>query len=90
MIKLGKRVICSLLAFVLCFGVVVNAETVNDNKTASVSSEIQEIMSLLRLFEIIPEYYDYNVPVNAEVTRADFAAAVARLIGKNVYNGSNV
>ena len=84
-----------MLAFILsCSFVVGNAEDAADNKAAadaaSVSSEIQEMMSILRLFEIIPEYYDYNVPIASEVTRADFAAAVARLIGMNVYGGADV
>lgn len=97
MIKLSKKVSSCLLAFVLCSGFVVgHAENTADNVTenvavtATISPEIQEMMSALRLFEIIPEYYDYNVPVTAEVTRADFVAAVAKLIGKNVYDGSNV
>ena len=99
MIKLGKKVLCCLLAFILCcsfVGYAQNAETVADNttetapKTATVSPEIQKMMSVLRLFEIIPEYYDYNVPVASAVTRADFAAAVARLMSKTVYGGTNV
>lgn len=97
MIKLSKKVLCCLLVFILSFGLlVVHGENTAETKaegiseTMMVSEEIQEIMSVLRLFEIIPEYYDYNVPVGAEVTRADFVAAVARLIGKDVYGGSNV
>ncbi len=97
MIKLSKRVLCCLLTLILCSGAVVgNAEVTADNKTeatkevVTVSSEIQEMMSLLRLFEIIPEYYDYNVPITSDVTRADFVAAVARLMGKKIYGGTNV
>ena len=92
MIKLSKRLICCLLSFILCFGFAVgNAEeTGTAAETITISSDVQEMMSALKLFGIIPEYYDYNVPVGAEITRADFAASVARLIGKNVYGGSNV
>ena len=62
MIKLSKRVISCLLVFVLCLGIVQvraeNTETVTDNGTEAVggmmtvSSEIQEMMSVLKLFEI--------------------------------------
>ena len=93
MSNLRKRFLCCLLAFSMCSGFAVgNAETQSETvtNTVTVSSEIQEMMSVLRLFEIIPEYYDYNVPVASEVTRADFTAAVARLIGKNTYSGANV
>ena len=71
MIKLSKKVLGCLLAFVLCSGIVVgHAENTADNGTENVavtptiSPEIQEMMSALRLFEIIPEYYDYNVPMS--------------------------
>ena len=97
MIKFSKRVICCLLSFVLSSGYIVGrAETVADSEAGvvtgmvTVSPEIQKMMSVLKMFEIIPEYYDYNVPIAFEVTRADFAAAIARLIGKNVYSGTNV
>ncbi len=100
MIKLSKRFICCLLAFILCCSfVAVNAENEDvitfsgaetTSEGVSISSEIKEMMSALKLFEIIPEYYDYNVPIASEVTRADFAAAVARLMDKKVYGGSNV
>jgi len=99
MFRLCKRFICCLLVFVLCLGVVANAETTEavmgddvmvTSEVATVSQNILDMMSALKLFEIIPEYYDYNIPINSEVTRADFAASVARLIDKRVYEGENV
>ena len=100
--KIYRKVLAVLLALsMLCsFGVMsVNAE--NETETAvsetaevtletSIPSEIQRMMTVLKVFNIIPEYYDYNIPLQSEVSRSDFAVAVARMMGKTVYNGSAV
>ena len=57
---------------------------------ASVPPKIQKLMTVLKEFSIIPDYYDYNLPLTYEVSRADFAASVARMMGKTSYGGSEV
>lgn len=56
----------------------------------SISPQTQKMMNVLKIFKIIPEYYDYNVPLGSEVSRSDFAASVARMMGKTTYSGQVV
>ncbi|MBR4720291.1 MAG: S-layer homology domain-containing protein [Clostridia bacterium] len=65
----------------------VESETVQEE---SISPEIRKMMTVLKTFKIIPEYYDYNVPLTYEVTRSDFAVSVANLMGKTKYDGQEV
>ena len=71
------------------------AETESGSKTVtaireSISPEIRKMMTVLKDFEIIPDYYDYNLSLDYEVPRADFAASVAKMMGKQSYSGSEV
>ena len=71
----------------------VQAETVTGDQTSSeesISPKIRKMMTVLKEFEIIPDYYDYNLPLTYEVPRADFAASVARMMGKTKYGGSDI
>lgn len=58
-----------VFAIIMTFGCFTNSYAGNDE------------MEVLRLLEIIPDYYDYNADENFEITRADFVAAAAKLIG---------
>ena len=72
-----------------------NTETEVNTLVAAASEEnippvIRKMMNVLKTFNIIPDYYDYNVPLNYEVPRSDFVASVARMMGKTEYGGSEV
>ena len=56
----------------------------------SIPPNVRKMMTVLKEFGIIPDYYDYNLPLTYEVPRADFAASVARMMGKTEYGGSEV
>ena len=101
MMKAYKR----LLAFFMAVAVFSSAslvsvsaaetDTESGSKTVtaiqeSIPAEIRAMMTVLKSFEIIPDYYDYNLPLDYEVPRADFAASVARMMGKTTYSGSEV
>lgn len=79
--------LCSLiLAVVMMIGCLnINATAASDG---SMSENLKGIVEFLRLLEIIPDYYDYNVNVNEKVSRADFAAATAKLINCTEYSGN--
>lgn len=55
--------------------------------SAYYDDEVYEAMDVLRLFSIIPDYYDYNTDLTAKVSRADFAAAVAKAVNLTEYSG---
>ncbi|MBO4898379.1 MAG: S-layer homology domain-containing protein [Clostridia bacterium] len=100
--KSYKRLIAVLIsAFVLCGFCVLSASAENVAEPESVTgiqavqqenipSEIQKMMTVLKSFNIVPDYYDYNLPLAYEVPRADFAASVARMMGKSSYSGQEV
>lgn len=56
----------------------------------NIPPKVKKLMTVLKQFNIIPDYYDYNLPLTYEVPRADFAASVARMMGKTEYAGSLV
>ncbi len=104
MIKAYKKLLAILIAISVLSGMgptnaVISAagedgeQTKAETQTASEESippKTQKMMTVLKLFDIIPDYYDYNVPLESEVTRADFAVSVAKMMGKTEYNGSEV
>ena len=105
MIKVYKRLLAILIVIALsCSYVTINAVAENDGETEEksvvstengsygegISPKVQKMMTVLKAFDIIPDYYDYNVPLTYEVSRSDFAASVARMMGKTAYNGSEV
>lgn len=69
--------------------IVVSAEKSTENTSLDDTKRQKalERMEALRTLEIIPDYYDYNVEMDKEVTRADFADAVAKLTCANNYSG---
>ena len=50
---------------------------------------LNEAMEVLRMFSIIPDYYDYSVDATEKVHRADFVAGVAKMIGLTAYEGTS-
>lgn len=106
MIKAYKRLIAILTAAVmtLCAGVInisaaegaeADAESVAETEAVissedSLTPKVRKMMTVLKTFDIIPDYYDYNFPQNYEVSRSDFAASVARMMGKTTYSGSEI
>ena len=56
-----------------------------DNKDTAADSEITEIMDVLRLLGIIPDYYDYNADFNGKASRADFSDAVYKIMNTGAY-----
>lgn len=57
-----------------------------DNKDTAADSEITEIMDVLRLLGIIPDYYDYNADFNGKASRADFSDAVYKIMNTGTYS----
>ena len=57
-----------LLSLTVIYLPVMAAEETNDGALKA--------MSLFRMLDVIPEYYDYNINFNQEMTRGDFANAV--------------
>lgn len=94
MIKAYKKLLAILIAAALsCSYCIINVSAENDTEAAtaeSISPKIRKMMTVLKTFDIIPDYYDYNVPLTYEVSRSDFAASVARMMGKTEYSGSEV
>ena len=99
MIK-ARLIAIFMAANLLCsFGIM--GVSAADNTVAAISErgasseenippEIRKMMTVLKTFKIIPDYYDYNLPLSYEVPRSDFAASVARMMGKTSYSGTEV
>lgn len=104
MIKAYKRLLAVLIAAALSCGISVMCVSAANNTEAaeqiksdvsvaaaeSIPPQIRKMMNVLKLFNIIPDYYDYNIPLTYEVSRSDFAASVARMMEKTKYNGSDI
>ncbi|MGN0179283.1 MAG: S-layer homology domain-containing protein [Monoglobaceae bacterium] len=78
--KLFKKVIDILLVFALMLSIcpVLSAGVYAEN-----TENAAEAMSVLSLFGIVPDYYDYNADFGGEVSRAEFVDAVYKLICTN-------
>ncbi len=63
--------------------------TASSQKTDE-KSEVYEAMEILRLLEIIPDYYDYNTVLDEAVTRGEFVDKAAKLLNMNNYSGANI
>lgn len=81
------RITSLTLVILMCF-CEVNLNIVSASEPASaVSTTISEAIEVLSLFDIIPDYYDYNIDVTEKVTRADFASYIANLTNVSAYVG---
>jgi len=73
------------LVITICVSfVAVSADT---QPTQGVDDNLNEAMEVLRMFSIIPDYYDYSVNTEEIVPRADFVSGVAKMIGLTKYDG---
>lgn len=83
-----KKIASIVLALILSFSSfsVIPAVAEENNYDA----EVVEAMEVLRMFDIIPDYYDYNVDITKETTRGDFASATAKLLGIEKFSGDGI
>lgn len=90
-----KRILGIILSAVLCLNIFTSmsiyaAEEEATTGNSFLSENTQEAIELLRLFEIFPDYYDYNIKTDSLTTRADFANAVAKIIKGEQYTGGKI
>lgn len=82
-----KKILSLILA--ICMGITAMSFSVSA-QDAETDAELSEAMEVLRMFEIISDYYDYNTNYDKEVSRADFADAVAKLINNSSYEPTDI
>lgn len=80
--KTVKCVCCGIMAVLIALS---NFCIAGAEEQGAVSEEMQNGMEVLRLLGIITDYYDYNTLMSEEVTRADFANTVAKLVNATEY-----
>ena len=78
---IGLILVLALAVSSVCIAVA--AETVE----SSSDEGLLEAMEVLRLFSIIPDYYDYSVDETENVPRGDFVSGVAKMVGLTEYSG---
>lgn len=83
-----KRIISLILSITMCLGIFFALPSYSAEDT--MSEDMKETIEILRMFDITPAYYDYNVNVNEQTTRADFANSAAKLINLGEYKGDGV
>ncbi len=72
-----KKIASLILAIIMSFGVI----SVSSQAEGEIATDFSEEMEALRILDVIPDYYDYNTNYQKEVTRADFADCIAKLMG---------
>lgn len=85
--NIKRRLLCFFLTVVMCFGTMTGMVFAEENV---VDDEITDALEVLRLLEIIPDYFDYNTPFETEVSRGEFADTVAKIINLKGYSGGSV
>lgn len=73
--KCFKKVIAAFLALSMCAATGVFAK----GGSSDGNEYLKGVIEVLRTFEIIPDYYDYNVNVNEAALRADVASSLAKI-----------
>ena len=88
--KSMKKILCLFLSvFILAGMITVSAEnTSGETLSDSQRQTVMERMETLAALGIVPKYEEINIELDKEVTRADFADAVAKLIRAENYSGS--
>ena len=88
--KAMKKILCLFLSvFILAGMITVSAEnTSGETLSDSQRQTVMERMEVLATLGIVPKYEEINIELDKEVTRADFADAVAKLIRAENYSGS--
>ncbi len=82
-----KKLISIILTLILSFSAFVIPAHAEESEF---NSDVLEAIEILRMFDIIPDYYDYNVDITKETTRGDFAAATAKLLGAESFSGDGL
>ena len=88
--KSMKKILCLFLSvFILAGMMTVSAENASgETLSDSQRQTVMERMEVLATLGIVPKYEEINIELDKEVTRADFADAVAKLIRAENYSGS--
>jgi len=73
-----KKLSCIILMILFLNSLSFNA--VYAEEQIKLTEDMSSAIEVLRLLEIIPDYYEYNADISKNVTRADFAAALAHII----------
>ncbi len=94
--NIKKRLLCCFLMILISFGnfegTIFAKENAENENTASenvIDSELQDALDVLRLLEIIPDYYEYNSPFETTVSRGEFVDTVANIINVYKYGDSS-
>ena len=82
-----KKILSLILAISMGFSIMSFSALAQEE---SIDAELSEAMEVLRLFDIISDYYDYNTNYQQEVSRADFAEAVSKLMGNSSYESKDI
>ena len=61
----------------------------NDLSADNMTPQLKRVIDVLRYFEFIPDYYDYNTNPAETASRADFAVAAAKLVKQTTYSGGD-
>lgn len=75
-----KTKLKKFINLIIVFSIVLS-NAVYAQSDSVMSDDVKNAIEILRLLDIIPDYYDYNTDISETVTRADFASAVAKLRG---------
>jgi len=73
-----KRIISFILVCGMCIGI--NVVSISVAASTEKREPAYNFMEALRTLGFIPDYYDYNVNLDSPVTRADFSAAIAKIM----------
>ena len=83
-----KKIISLSLSIIMCISALCTVPSYAADE--ALSEEMKDTIEILRMFDIIPEYFDYNVNINEKTTRADFVNSAAKLINLGEYKGEDV
>lgn len=88
--KSMKKILCLFLSVFVLMGIITVSAENTSGKTLSDSQRqtVMERMEALAALGIVPKYEEINIELDKEVTRADFADVVAKLIRAENYSGS--
>lgn len=86
--RIFVKCISSVLVCLMFFGTIHPLR--GDASEAGMNDSVKSAIDILRYFEFIPDYYDYNTDVTELATRADFVSAGAKLAGATTYSGDSI
>lgn len=76
--------ITAIVMMTSCFAFAANS---SDEQSSGMDTYTKTAVDVLRHFGFIPDYYDYNTNLVELASRADFASAAAKIVGKTTYSG---